>query len=142
MGVVLIIYFASNLFTGVLAELPPPINVRIDSINMELVLQWDAALNTTDNITYTAEYRQAYTTLWSVLCGQQHCSPVNMIRNYEEVHFQERIVTHIPFVLCHNEHRGGTCAGPASTYEVLIPSSVSQFSGTHISLLWFFLHYK
>ncbi|XP_046902678.1 interleukin-10 receptor subunit beta-like isoform X1 [Hypomesus transpacificus] len=53
---------------GVLAELPPPINVRIDSINMELVLQWDAALNTTDNITYTAEYRGFYPP-YKVMCG-------------------------------------------------------------------------
>ncbi|XP_062312524.1 interleukin-10 receptor subunit beta-like isoform X1 [Osmerus eperlanus] len=53
---------------GVLAELPPPINVRIESINMELVLQWDVALNTTDNITYTAEYRGFYLP-YKAVCG-------------------------------------------------------------------------
>ncbi|CDQ82329.1 unnamed protein product [Oncorhynchus mykiss] len=43
--------------TAVLAELPSPSNIRINSVNMGLVLEWDAPQNHTENITYRAEYR-------------------------------------------------------------------------------------
>ncbi|XP_023992382.1 interleukin-10 receptor subunit beta [Salvelinus sp. IW2-2015] len=43
--------------TAVLAELPSPSNIRITSINMELVLEWDPPQNHTGNLTYRSEYK-------------------------------------------------------------------------------------
>ncbi|XP_041699612.1 interleukin-10 receptor subunit beta isoform X2 [Coregonus clupeaformis] len=43
--------------TAVLAELPSPSNVRITSINMGLVLEWDSPQNHTENLTYRSEYK-------------------------------------------------------------------------------------
>uniref|UniRef100_A0A4W5JKP0 Fibronectin type-III domain-containing protein n=1 Tax=Hucho hucho TaxID=62062 RepID=A0A4W5JKP0_9TELE len=43
--------------TAVLAELPSPSNIRITSINMGLVLEWDPPQNHTENLTYRSEYK-------------------------------------------------------------------------------------
>uniref|UniRef100_A0A8C7LKZ9 Fibronectin type-III domain-containing protein n=1 Tax=Oncorhynchus mykiss TaxID=8022 RepID=A0A8C7LKZ9_ONCMY len=43
--------------TAVLAELPSPSNIRITSINMGLVLEWDPPQNHTGNLTYRSEYK-------------------------------------------------------------------------------------
>ncbi|KAL0985545.1 hypothetical protein UPYG_G00158440 [Umbra pygmaea] len=42
---------------AVFGELPSPTNVRINSFNMGLVLEWNAPQNHTENITYRAEYK-------------------------------------------------------------------------------------
>ncbi|KAJ8004588.1 hypothetical protein DPEC_G00137830 [Dallia pectoralis] len=42
---------------AVMAKLPGPTNVRINSVNMGLLLEWTAPENQTENITYRAEYR-------------------------------------------------------------------------------------
>ncbi|XP_010904277.1 interleukin-10 receptor subunit beta isoform X2 [Esox lucius] len=52
-----LLYLTSHGLTGVLAELQPPTNVRINSVNMGLVLEWNASENQTENMTYRAEYR-------------------------------------------------------------------------------------
>lgn len=44
-------------FTAVLAELPSPSNIRINSVNMGLVLEWDPPQNHTEKLTYRSEYK-------------------------------------------------------------------------------------
>ncbi|XP_029568182.1 interleukin-10 receptor subunit beta isoform X2 [Salmo trutta] len=43
--------------TAVLAELPSPSNIRITSVNMGLVLEWDPPQNHTEKLTYRSEYK-------------------------------------------------------------------------------------
>ncbi|XP_041721827.1 interleukin-10 receptor subunit beta isoform X1 [Coregonus clupeaformis] len=78
--------------TAVLAELPSPSNIRINSVNMGLVLEWDAPQNHTENITYRAEYRSLVSS-YLVVCWNttaQSCDFTSHLNQYGVYNFQVR----------------------------------------------------
>ncbi|XP_035249651.1 interleukin-10 receptor subunit beta-like isoform X4 [Anguilla anguilla] len=55
----------------VLANLPVPKNVRVISINMGVILEWDRPNTSLGNLTYTAEYRSSDDAGFSTVCRNQ-----------------------------------------------------------------------
>ncbi|KAG9331079.1 hypothetical protein JZ751_020277 [Albula glossodonta] len=45
------------IFPGVLASVPEPQNVRVTSVNLGVILEWDAPTDPPGNLTYTAAYK-------------------------------------------------------------------------------------
>ncbi|XP_035629354.1 interleukin-10 receptor subunit beta-like isoform X1 [Oncorhynchus keta] len=78
--------------TAVLAKLPSPSNIRINSVNMGLVLEWDAPQNHTENITYSAEYRGLVSS-YEVVCWNttaQSCDFTSHLNKFGVYIFQVR----------------------------------------------------
>lgn len=65
--VTLILLFLRFGITVVLSELPRPSNVRITSLNMELLLEWDGPLDSTSYMTYRAEFK-SYVQPFKAVC--------------------------------------------------------------------------
>ncbi|KAJ8379143.1 hypothetical protein AAFF_G00230550 [Aldrovandia affinis] len=57
---------------GLLAAVPEPQHVRVTSLNLGVVLEWDAPPHSSPaNITYTAQYRPTFRPDFVTVCGNQ-----------------------------------------------------------------------
>lgn len=90
--VTLTLLFLSSGTTVVLSELPRPSNVRITSLNMGLLLEWDGPQDSTENVTYTAEFK-SYVQTFKAVCRNTtalHCDFTSELKPFGVYSFRVR----------------------------------------------------
>ncbi|KAJ8252959.1 hypothetical protein GJAV_G00207610 [Gymnothorax javanicus] len=77
----------------VLAKLPIPRNVRVKSVNMGAILEWERPNNSLENLTYTAEYSSPVAGYFSPVCrnlSQLWCDFTQVINPFGNYTFRVR----------------------------------------------------